>query len=168
VPADAAHGYPKVTGFLLEPSNINSYTSNNAHKGGSFGLLGTAEDYWRFAQMLLNGGEFEGHRFLSPHTVSYMARDHLGSVVLADPNGKPLGIGWGLGFAVLKDPVAAGVLGSEGTYYWAGAANTLFWIDPKQDIVVVAMTQHMEAPTVDWVTMRGQLSAMVYGALVQQ
>jgi CubicO group peptidase (beta-lactamase class C family) len=168
VPFDEAHGYPKSkpTDFLLQASNINSYASNNAHKGGSYGLLGTAEDYWRFAQMMLNGGEFEGVRFLSPRTVRYMTRDHLGSVSILNDNGGPSGIGWGLGFAVLNDPVAAGLVGSEGSFYWAGAAATTFWIDPKEDVVVVVMTQHLQAPLVDWQTLRSQMSAMVYGALI--
>jgi CubicO group peptidase (beta-lactamase class C family) len=161
VPCDRAHPCEDV-------SEINSYTRNNTHKGGSFGLTGTTEDYWRFAQMLLNGGELDGHRILSPRTVRFMARDHLGSVTIPNTTGAPSGIGWGLGFAVLNDPVAAGVIGSEGSYYWAGAAGTLFWIDPTEDLVVVGMTQHTAAPTVDWPSLRGELSAMIYGALMTQ
>jgi CubicO group peptidase (beta-lactamase class C family) len=131
-------------------------------------LVATAEDYWRFAQMMLNGGQFEGYRFLSPRTVRYMTRDHLGSVSIPkNEQGDPSGIGWGLGFALLNDPVAAEIIGSDGSLFWAGAATTLFWIDPKEDIVVVVMTQHLEAPSVDWLTLRSQMSAMVYGALLQ-
>jgi len=167
VPCDDAHGCPKPTSFLLEAANINSYTKDNIHKGGSYGLVGTAEDYWRFGQMMLSGGQLEGRRILSGSTVHYIARDHLGPVSITDALGNPSGIGWGLGFAVLKDPAAAGLIGSEGSFYWSGAANTTFWVDPKDDIVVVAMTQHMEAPTVDLADLRSQLSAMVYGALIQ-
>ena len=165
VPCDDAHGYPDPTSFLLEAANINSYTNDNAHKGGSYGLVGTATDYWRFAQMMLNGGELEGQRILGRNTVRYMARDHLGAVSIPDATGAPSGMGFGLGFAVLKDPVAIGVIGSEGSFFWFGAANTLFWIDPKEDIVVVAMTQHM-GPSLpaSWL-LYSQLSAMVYGAL---
>jgi CubicO group peptidase (beta-lactamase class C family) len=162
VPCDDSHGYPDPAGlFYMEPANINSYASEHARRGGSYGLTSTAEDYWKFSQMMLNGGQLNGRRILSEETVRFMTRDHLGSI----PSGTP-GVGWGLGFAVLKDPVAAGIIGSEGSFYWAGAANTTFWVDPKDDIVVVEMTQHLDAQTVDWPTIREQLSAMVYGALI--
>jgi CubicO group peptidase (beta-lactamase class C family) len=167
VPCDTKHGCDGLAVSRRNALEIQAYTNNNARKGGSTGLTGTAEDYWRFAQMMLNGGELDGQRILSPSTVRYMARDHLGSVTIPNANGEPSGVGWGLGFAVLQDPVAAGINGSEGSYYWAGAANTTFWIDPKQEIVVVAMTQHMKVPTVDWPTIRQQLSAMVHGALME-
>ena len=76
---------------------------------------------------------------------------------------QPTGIGFGLGFAVMKDPAEAGYMSSEGSFFWAGAANTHFWIDPKEDIVVVAMTQHMDARGADapW----PQIRALVYSAL---
>ena len=167
VPCDDDHGCPKATDFFSDPKIINSYTAEHAHKGGSYGLVGTAEDYWRFAQMMLNGGQFEGRRILSPHTVSYIATDHLSPVTFPSLTGGDSGIGWGLGFAVLKNPVAAGIMGSEGSYFWAGASNTTFWIDPKQDIVVVVMTQTWNVPNADWLTLRSQMSAMVYGALME-
>lgn len=164
VPCDDAHGCPKPTWFLLEATNINSYTKDNAHKGGSYGLVGSAGDYWRFAQTMLNGGALEGRRILSKNTVNYITQNHLGSVAMPDMMGRSgSGWGWGLGFAVLTDPVAAEVIGSEGSFYWAGAANTMFWIDPTEDIVVVALTQHMETPTVG--DLYSQLRSMVYGAL---
>jgi CubicO group peptidase (beta-lactamase class C family) len=163
VPCDNTHGCPEPVNFLSEAANINSYTKNNAHKGGSYGLVSTTADYWRFAQMLLNGGELDGQSILSPRTVQYIARDHLGEVSM--PGGA--GLGWGLGFAVLKDPVKAGFIGSEGSYYWAGGANTMFWIDPKENIVVVAMTQHMAATSVSLPSIYSELSAMIYGALIR-
>jgi CubicO group peptidase (beta-lactamase class C family) len=76
VPLDEAHGHP-VGGILYEPVGVNSYLANHPRKGGSYGLVGTAEDYWRFAQMMLNGGHFEGVRILSPRTVRFMTRNHL-------------------------------------------------------------------------------------------
>lgn len=164
VPCDDEHGCPPATDSPGVPRNMNSYAIEHVHKGGSSGLAGTAEDYWRFAQMMLNGGELEGHRILGPNTVRYMAIDHL-PITLPKTTGGNSGIGWGLGFAVLKDPALAGVIGSEGTYFWAGAANTAFWIDPSKDIVVVVMTQSWNVPNADWLTVRGQMSAMVYGAL---
>lgn len=92
VPCDTTHGCPKPTSFLLESSNINSYTTNHVHQGGSYGLFATTEDYWRFAQMMLNGGTLNGHRLLSPSTVHYMARDHLGAVSLLNRNGESTGM----------------------------------------------------------------------------
>lgn len=161
VSCDDANGYPG-SSMLISASNINSYSSDNPHKGGSYGLVSTAEDYWRFAQMMLNGGQFEGRRFLSPNTVRYMVRDHLGMIPGLDWGGT----GWGLGFAVLKDPVLAGRIGSEGTFFWGGFAGTIFWVDPKNDMVVVAMTQHMLVPATDELLLHSQLSAMVYAALI--
>ena len=76
-PLDDAHGHPDSDLFLLQPWSVNSYTVNHKRKGGSYGLVATAEDYWRFAQMILNGGEFNGARILSPHTVHLMGQDHL-------------------------------------------------------------------------------------------
>jgi CubicO group peptidase (beta-lactamase class C family) len=88
-------------------------------------------------------------------------------VIVPNETGGDSGIGWGLGFAVLRNPAAAGVIGSEGSYFWAGAANTTFWIDPKKDIVVVIMTQSWNVPNVGWPTLRSQMSAMVYAALTE-
>jgi len=169
VPCDDAHGCPEAKDNpALEASNINSYTAVHAHEGGSYGLVGTTEDYWRFAQAMLNGGQFQGHRILSPSTVRYIARDHLpqGVAAFADSNLPGYGgLGWGLGFAVLKDPAAAGFNGTEGTFFWGGAANTLFWIDPKNDIVVVAMAQHMDAPR--FPPLWTQIGNLVYGAFME-
>jgi CubicO group peptidase (beta-lactamase class C family) len=165
VPLDIEHGHPAAAGILAEPWSVNSYTVNHKRKGGSFGLVSTAEDYWRFAQMILNRGTFDGVRILSPQVVHYMERDHLGTINMEQPDGRASGMGFGLGFAVMKDPAAAGFMSSEGTLFWAGAANTHFWIDPKEDMVVVAMTQHIGAPGAEplWF----QLRTLVYSALLE-
>jgi CubicO group peptidase (beta-lactamase class C family) len=93
VPLDETHGHP--TGmWLFEPWTVNSYTVDHKRKGGSYGLVSTAEDYWRFAQMMLNGGELDGTRILSPQVVRYMARSHFDVQTAA---GKPAGIGFGPG-----------------------------------------------------------------------
>jgi CubicO group peptidase (beta-lactamase class C family) len=164
VPLDEAHGHP-AGGVLVQPWSVNSYTVNHKHKGGSYGLVATAEDYWRFAQMLLNGGEFGGTRFLSPQVVRYMTRDHLGTIPMDGPGGRPSGIGFGLGFGIMKDAAMAGYMSSEGSFFWAGAAATHFWVDPKEDLVVVAMTQHMAAPGAD--ALWPQLRTLVYSALME-
>ena len=72
-------------------------------------------------------------------------------------------LGFGLGFATMEDPTAAGYFNSVGSYYWGGAAATTFWVDPVEEIVVVAMTQHMGVS--DAGSIRGELAALVYGAL---
>jgi CubicO group peptidase (beta-lactamase class C family) len=164
LPLDTAHGHPP-GGVLVQPWLVNSYTANHKHKGGSIGLVSTAEDYWRFAQMMLNSGQFDGTRILSPQVVHYMARDHLGTISIEGPSERPSGIGFGLGFAVMKDPAAAGDMSSEGTFFWAGAANTHFWIDPKEDLVVVAMTQDMGGAPGD--ELSSQIRTLVYSALME-
>ncbi len=158
VPIDEEYGHPR-GGVLVEPWSVNSYTFEHEFKGGSYGLLSTAEDYWKFAQSMLNGGELNGERILGPRTVSFMANDHL-----TEQQRFTRATTWGLGFSVVEDQGQLGFPMSEGTFYWAGAAATNFWIDPVEDIVVVAMTQHMATPGTG--ALRGQLSALVYGALV--
>jgi len=160
-PLDETYGHPGGDIFVFQPWSVNSYTTKHKRTGGSYGLAGTAEDYWRFAQMMLNGGEMNGKRILSPQTVAFMAQDHL------EPAGIPdfeRGVGFGLGFAVMKNEAAAGYMSPGGSFYWAGAAATHFWIDPKEDIVVVAMTQHMGTPAAD--ELWGQLRTLVYSALM--
>jgi len=103
---------------------------------GGAGLVSTTMDYLRFCQMLLNGGELDGVRILSPTTVRMIRRNHL-------PRGMEEyapGQGFGLDFAVVLDPVEAGTF-SAGEYYWGGAAGTWFWIDPVEDLVFVGMIQ---------------------------
>jgi CubicO group peptidase (beta-lactamase class C family) len=165
VPLDDVHGHPP-GGILVEPWLVNSYTADHKHKGGSIGLVSTAEDYWRFAQMMLNAGEFERTRILAPPVVRYMTRDHLGTISITAPGERPTGMGFGLGFAVMKDSAEAGYMSSEGTFFWAGAADTHFWVDPREDMVVVAMTQDMAgAPGRE--TLWPQLRTLVYSALTE-
>jgi CubicO group peptidase (beta-lactamase class C family) len=163
VPCDSRHGCSD----LINVAEINHYTQDNVQKGGSSGLTGTTEDYWRFAQMMLDGGAFNGRRFLSPSLVLYMARDHLGLVSILNDKGESTGTGWGLGFAVVKDAAAAASVIPDGCFYWSGVAGTLFWIDPKNDIVVVAMSQSLDPKMAAFPSLREQLGAMVYGALLE-
>ena len=106
---------------------------------GVGGLNGTAADYFRFSQMLLNGGEYEGHRLLGRMTVDMMITNQIGS-------GKPVyirgaGYGFGLGFGVLTDPSKSPDALSIGTFTWGGANGTLFWIDPVEDLIGILMVQ---------------------------
>lgn len=117
-------------------------TKPPAVASGGGGLVSTNADYARFCQMLLNGGELDGARILSPATVRLMASDHLSDVVLDDPKSrysKATGMGFGLDFQVVTDPARAGALAGKGTYSWGGAAGTWFWIDPENDLFFLGM-----------------------------
>jgi CubicO group peptidase (beta-lactamase class C family) len=106
---------------------------------GGAGLYSTADDYLRFTQMLLNGGELNGVRLLSPRTVEMMRTNHLSKE--ATRNIRP-GMGFGMDFMVYMDPAAAGEPHSPGSYYWLGIDGTWFWIDPELDFTFVGMMQH--------------------------
>jgi CubicO group peptidase (beta-lactamase class C family) len=110
---------------------------------GGGGLLSTPADYLRFAQMLLNGGELEGHRVLKRETVATMMRNHLAPSLtpIVSPMVGLSGYGYGLGGAVLVDSTIAGLPGSPGIYRWWGLMGTFFWIDPKTDLIGMIWTQ---------------------------
>jgi CubicO group peptidase (beta-lactamase class C family) len=115
----------------------HDFTQMPAFASGGGGLVSTALDYMRFCQMLLNGGELEGVRLLSPRTVELMRTNVLpSSTQILVP-----GAGFGLDFAVYTDPIAAGGYYGKGTYWWGGAAGTWFWIDPLSDLIVLGMIQ---------------------------
>lgn len=133
-------------------------------RSGGGGLNGTAMDYARFLQMLLNGGELDGTRYLGPHTVAYMTADHMGAVVKPGPYYLPgPGYGFGLGFGVRTATGLSANPGSTGDYYWGGAGGTYFWVDPEQQMFVVFMMQSAKMR----VHYRGLLRDMVYAALVK-
>jgi CubicO group peptidase (beta-lactamase class C family) len=120
--------------------------------------------------MLLGGGELNGVRLLGPRTVEFMTRNHL-------PDGKGLtdlsvgafsetpyeGTGFGLGFSVRLDPVQSGVIGSVGEYAWGGAASTIFFIDPSEDLIAIFLTQLMPSNTFNF---RGQLQTIIYSSII--
>jgi CubicO group peptidase (beta-lactamase class C family) len=111
---------------------------------GGGGLLSTANDYLRFAQMMLNGGELDGVRILKRETVAMMTRNQLPASVPLIENPRLLtspGYGFGLGFAVLVDSAKSGMPGNVGMYRWWGINNTYFWIDPKADLIAMVLTQ---------------------------
>ncbi len=105
---------------------------------GAGGLVSTVSDYWRFHQMMLNGGVFEGKRILGRKTVELMTKNHIGDLTpwLTGP-----GYGFGLGYSVVTDRGAAGVPTTEGTFGWGGAYCTYFWVDPVEDLIGIFMTQ---------------------------
>ena len=116
---------------------------------GGGGLVSTASDYPRFAAMLLNGGELDGTRVLSPKTVQFMTSDHLGKEIknnVAGTEAGRAGYGFGLGVAVRTEPGIAATNGNVGDYSWNGANGTLFWVDPKEEMITVLMTQGAPGP----------------------
>jgi CubicO group peptidase (beta-lactamase class C family) len=135
----------------------------------SGGLLSTTDDYFRFAQMMLNGGEANGRRFLKASTVELMRTNVLEEGVKVDLYGPSLeGIGFGLDFAVVMDPGKAATPDGRNTFYWGGAYGTWFWIDPTNDIVVVGMIQNVtgSTPTGGSPQVRPLSRRLVYQALV--
>jgi CubicO group peptidase (beta-lactamase class C family) len=126
---------------------------------GGGGLVSTTMDYMRFCQMLLNGGELGGVRLLSPTTVAMMRNSHLPR----EMGEYAPGLGFGLDFSVVLDPVEAGTI-SEGEYSWGGAAGTWFWIDPAEDLVFVGMIQQFGGQRPDVRSLSRQLT---YAAVVE-
>jgi CubicO group peptidase (beta-lactamase class C family) len=110
-------------------------TSDNKVFAGANALFSTAQDYARFAQMMLNGGELDGKQYLSPKTIEIMTMDQTGGIYKAP------GQGFGFGFGVMTDVAEAKSLGSVGTYYWSGAYCTYFFIDPKENLISILLTQ---------------------------
>ncbi len=121
------------------------------------GLLSTATDYATFLQMMLNGGELDGTRILSRKTVESMLSDHLGGIPF-----RP-GQGFGLGFSITHDPAAAGLPGSAGEFGWGGAYHSTYWADPKEEMVVVYLTQIIPAIGLDD---QQKVRSLVYQAIV--
>jgi len=153
----------------LTDDGQDSHYSDRTFFSGGGGLLSTAGDYLRFCKMLLAGGTLDGKRVIGSRTLDFMTRNHL-------PGGQDMsrlalgsfsetayhGVGFGLGFANRLDCAANGSPCSEGSYYWGGLASTLFWIDPREELIVVFMTQLIPSSTFN---IRGQLESIIYGAL---
>ena len=119
---------------LINPRDVPAMES------GGGGLMSTAMDYARFLQCLRNGGELEGHRLISAHTLAFMTADHLGDIPV-DGTLLPPGHGFGLGFAVRRALGESPVPGSVGTYHWSGIGGTSFFVDPAQDLYALLLTQ---------------------------
>jgi len=150
-----------------KPNNLIDVSVVPANDSGGAGGVSTAADYLRFTQMLLNGGHLDGTRVLSRSTVALMTSDHLGTRIAAPVTPGELLLGvpgytFGLGFAVRQGPGIAGVPGSTGEFMWAGYAGTYFWVDPKEEIAAVYMTQ---APSAIRASYRRLFKQLVYGAI---
>ncbi len=160
--------------FLLERMGRVGRRRPDMLSGGG-GLVSTAADYHRFTQMLLGlpdspAGELDGVRLLGPRTVAYMTRNHLPGGVDLDTFGRPLdprspqrGVGFGLGFAVVINGADRKTLGSEGEYSWGGAASTVFFVDPAEQLTASFCTQFMPSSAYP---IRTQLRQMIYQAIV--
>lgn len=156
---------------LQDDPATSKYLKPPRMESGGGGLVGTAADYLRFANMLMRGGELDGARILAPKTVQLMASNHL-------PGGQDLtqlsrslfsestnaGVGFGLGFAVVFDPPQTLIPCSKGEFYWGGAASTAFWVDPLEEVTAVFMTQLMPSSTYP---IRRELRTLVYSALME-
>jgi CubicO group peptidase (beta-lactamase class C family) len=158
-------------GFRLLESPTNSrYLQSPTFLSGGGGLVSTASDYFQFLQMLRNKGALNGERILGRKTVEFMTRNHLPNNCDLSHMGQAVfsempfdGIGFGLGFSVVLDPVQAHILGSSGEYAWGGAASTAFWIDPVEDLSVIFLTQLMPSSSYP---IRRALRVLVYQALI--
>ncbi len=139
-------------------------------RSGGGGLMSSAHDYHRFTQLLLRRGELDGVRLLSSRTVDFMTANHLPGGVDLEAFGRPLfaettfdGVGFGLGFSVVLDPVANRVPSSRGEFGWGGAASTAFWVDPAEELTALFFTQLLPSSTHP---IRSQLKQLVAQALV--
>jgi CubicO group peptidase (beta-lactamase class C family) len=141
------------TGKIVEADDLfgnkmPDYSKPPAMESGGGGLVSTTMDYARFCQMMLNGGELDGVRVLSPASIELMDTNVIPKEALVKSNGS-IGIrfneavGFGLDFQVDRDPRTAGSLEGKNTMSWGGAAGTWFWIDPTNDVLFVGMIQRM-------------------------
>jgi CubicO group peptidase (beta-lactamase class C family) len=160
----------KKTGIKLQESSDKSrYFEPAEIFSGGGGLVSTLADYGRFCQMLLNGGVLDEQRILGRKTVEYMRTNQLPNNSDMAAMGQPVwsetsydGIGFGLGFAVVLDPVKAHIITSVGEHHWGGAASTFFWIDPEEDLYVIFLTQLIPSSTYP---IRRELRTRVYQAI---
>jgi CubicO group peptidase (beta-lactamase class C family) len=153
-----------------EPIKLHDVSAPPANDSGGAGGVSTAVDYLRFAQMMLNGGRLDDAQLLSRTTVSLMSSDHLGPQMARTMQPSELLIGtqgytFGLGFAVRQEPGIAAVPGSQGEYMWGGYAGTYFWIDPKEELVGILMTQ---APGPNRQYYRRAIKQLVYQAITDR
>ena len=161
------------TGDLVAVTNPGTverdYTKQPSAPSGGGGMVSTASDYYRFAQMLLNGGQLDGKRILAPATVKLMTSNHVPAELLTGQFSIGLqvmrpGFGYGYNCAVVFDPPEANLPEGKGTFFWDGAAGTWFWVDPTNDLVFIGMIQRMLGPASP--NLEYQSRSVVYQALV--
>jgi CubicO group peptidase (beta-lactamase class C family) len=158
---------------LQDDAGKSTYAAPPALESGGGGLVSTAHDYMRFCRMMLGGGTLDGVQILSPKTVELFSLNHLeGGRELADMAPPGLfseagysGIGFSIGCGVNVNVAKTRLPGTLGEYFWGGAASTAFWIDPKEDMAVVFMTQVMGTDA--RLTLRRDLRTLVYSAMTE-
>ena len=165
--------HPKKGPVLVDPGGAKTArVKKRKMLSGGGGLLSTMADYYRFCSMLLNQGELDGTRIIGRKTLAMMASNHL-------PDHKDLtemsqsafsettyqGVGFGLGFSVILDPVKTQSLTDVGEYGWGGAASTVFWVNPKEEMVVIFLTQLLPSSTYQ---VRRELRSLVYSSLMPE
>ncbi|MFT7688998.1 MAG: CubicO group peptidase (beta-lactamase class C family) [Candidatus Azotimanducaceae bacterium] len=155
---------------LLDPAESSSYLKKPKMPSGGDGLVSTAQDYFRFGQMMLNGGEIDGVQILGKKTVELMTQNHLPENVDLNAMGQSSfsetsfdGVGFGLGFSVMLDPAKAQILGSKGEFSWGGLASTFFFVDPNEDLLVILLTQLVPSTTYP---IRRELRVTAYQTLI--
>ena len=168
----ALYQYDAATGgkTLIEAAAKTAFKQPRALSGGG-GLFSTAHDYWRFLQMLENGGELEGVRIVSPTTIDLMTMNHLPNNTDITTFGRTLGeevfydgLGFGLGFSVVADQARTRVACPNGTFGWGGMASTAFWVDPVEEITTMFFTQLIPSTTHP---IRPYLRSLVYQSIVE-
>ena len=148
---------------LMDTAVGGEYSDPKLFAGGH-GLISTASDYLRFAQLLLNGGELDGVRLLGRKTIELMTINHVPAALLPLGMGEPWpGFGYGLGFGVLMDLPQSGIMGSAGNFRWSGWASTHFWVDPKEQLIGILMLQYIPGGTYP---VTEDFKTLVYQALV--
>ena len=153
----------------LDNEMVNRQRRPHTLFSGGGGLVATGADYMRFCQMLLNGGVLGDERLLAPKTVELMRSNHLTDdlkpFAVGQSNASDTkGCGFGLGFRVVMDIAQHGIIGSNGIYSWGGAASTVFWIDPEEDLVAILLTQFMPS---SYYPLRREFQIATYQALVE-
>jgi CubicO group peptidase (beta-lactamase class C family) len=150
---------------VIDRPKTSDFSNNVTFFSGGGGLVSSALDYLRYSQMMLNGGELNGSRILSPTTIDLMTRDQLSQSARLAYSSRPGitdDVSFGLGFGLtVKSPKIGS--GSKGTYRWAGIAGTDFWIDPKEDLTAMILVQIMLSPP----DLRNEFKTLVYQAITE-
>lgn len=179
VPADKAHRLaanysrtPEDGMRLVDPPGRSTYLTKPSRFSGGGGLVSTIDDYFRFAQMLLNKGELDGTRILGRKTIELMTSNHMpGNGDLASMGQSVFsetpydGIGFGLGFSVMLNPPTANILGTPGEFAWGGAASTYFFVDPGEDLLAIQLTQLLPSSAYP---VRRELRVLTYQSLIDE
>ena len=151
--------------MVIDRPKTSDFANNVTFFSGGGGLVSSAMDYLRYSQMMLNGGELDGIRILSPTTIDLMTRDQLTQSARLGYDPRPgivgdVSFGLGFGLAVKAPRVRSG---SKGSYRWAGIAGTDFWIDPKEDLTAMILVQMMGYPP----ALRNEFKTLVYQAITE-